>query len=223
MVFTDIPPEQSTAFIDGAPENRVAADFRLGAAWRFFRQIFAFFIHDKNYDPKQRTQGTKWTRKPITIRINGMAQQKEIISTVNSLIETLKDGQRGFKEAAEAVKDPQLKSLFNEYSLQRSRFAGELQSEAIGLGESNPEDSTSAAGAMHRAWINLKSAVTSGEDHAILAECERGEDSAVKEYKDAMEKEELSSPIRDIVSRQYSEVKSAHDRIKELRDATKTS
>jgi len=152
-----------------------------------------------------------------------MAQQKEIISTVNSLIETLKDGQRGFKEAAEAVKDPQLKSLFNEYSLQRSRFAGELQSEAIALGESNPEDSSSAAGAMHRAWIDLKSAVTSGDDHAILAECERGEDSAIKEYKDAMEKEELSSPVRDIVSRQYSEVKSAHDRIKELRDATKTS
>ena len=67
-----------------------------------------------------------------------MSQQKEIISTVNGLIETLKDGQQGFKEAAEAVKDTQLKSLFSEYSLQRAKFAGELQSEAIGLGESNP-------------------------------------------------------------------------------------
>jgi len=152
-----------------------------------------------------------------------MAQQKEIISTVNSLIETLKDGQRGFKEAAEAVKDPQLKTLFNEYSLQRSRFAGELQSEAIGLGESKPEDSSSVTGAMHRAWMNLKSAVTSGDDHAILAECERGEDSAVKEYRDAIGIEELSSPIRQIVSRQYTEVQNAHDRIKQLRDATKKS
>ncbi len=147
-----------------------------------------------------------------------MAQQKEIISTVNGLIETLKDGQEGFKQAAEAVKDSELKSLFNEYSLQRSRFAGELQSQAIGLGESEPEDSSSAAGAMHRAWINLKSAVTSGDDHAILAECERGEDSAINEYKKAME-EDLSSPIRETISRQYSEVKSAHDRIKSLRDA----
>lgn len=139
---------------------------------------------------------------------------------MNSLIETLKDGQQGFKDAAEAVKDPQLKSLFNEYSLQRSRFAGELQSQVVGLGESKPEDSSSAAGAMHRAWINIKSAVTSGDDHAILAECERGEDSAIKEYREAMEKEELSSPIRDIVSRQFTEVKSAHDRIKQLRDST---
>jgi uncharacterized protein (TIGR02284 family) len=149
-----------------------------------------------------------------------MAQQKEIISTINSLIETLKDGQEGFKQASEAVKDTDLKSLFNEYSLQRAKFAGELQAEAIQLGESDPEDSGSTSAAMHRAWINIKSAVSSGDDHSILAECERGEDSAVKEYKEALD-EDLSSPIRAIVSRQYSEVKSAHDRVKQLRDASK--
>jgi uncharacterized protein (TIGR02284 family) len=152
-----------------------------------------------------------------------MSQQKEIISTINDLIETLKDGQEGFKQAAEAVKDPQLKSLFSEYSLQRAKFSGELQSEAIGLGESNPEDSSSTAGAMHRAWINLKSAITSGDDHAVLAECERGEDSAVAEYKKAIEDEALSAPVRETISRQFTDVKNAHDRIKALRDATKSS
>ncbi|MEY2528131.1 MAG: hypothetical protein QOJ05_221 [Verrucomicrobiota bacterium] len=150
-----------------------------------------------------------------------MSQQKEIISTINDLIETLKDGQKGFREASEAVKDTQLKSLFSEFSLQRSKFAGELQNEAISLGEHNPENSSSTAGAMHRAWINLKSAITSQDDHAILAECERGEDSAVSEFKKAMEEEELSAPIREMVSRQYAEVKRAHDRIRELRDAAK--
>ena len=150
-----------------------------------------------------------------------MAQTKEIISTVNDLIETLKDGQEGFKQASEGVKDSQLKTIFSEFSLQRSRFAGELQSEAINLGESNPEDSSSVAGAAHRAWINIKSAITAQDDHAILAECERGEDSAVSEYKKAMEKQELSSPIRDIISRQYTDVKSAHDKIRALRDAAK--
>lgn len=151
-----------------------------------------------------------------------MAQQKEIISTINSLIETLKDGQEGFKQAADGVKDPNLKSLFREYSQQRSRFAAELQSEALSLGEAEPEESSSAAGAMHRAWINIKSAVTSGDDAAILSECERGEDSAVNEYKKAME-DNLPAPVRDIVSRQYSEVKSAHDRVKMLRDTAKKS
>jgi uncharacterized protein (TIGR02284 family) len=152
-----------------------------------------------------------------------MSQQKEIISTINGLIETLKDGQQGFREASEAVKDSQLKSLFSEYSLQRAKFAGELQNEAITLGDHDPEDSSSTAGAMHRAWINLKSAITSGDDHAVLAECERGEDSAVNEYKKAMETEDLSAPVRETISRQFTDVKNAHDRIKALRDATKNS
>jgi uncharacterized protein (TIGR02284 family) len=148
-----------------------------------------------------------------------MKEQKEIISTINNLVETLKDGHEGFKEAAEGVKDPQLKSLFNEYSQQRFRFASELQSQARNLGESEPKTSSTATGALHRAWINLKSAVTRGDDHAILAECERGEDSAVDSYKKAID-DALSTPIREIVSRQYAEIKQAHDNIKNLRDAT---
>ena len=130
-----------------------------------------------------------------------MAQQKEIISTINSLIETLKDGQKGFQEAAEGVKDPNLKSLFSGYSQQRARFASELQSQARNLGESEPEKTSSAAGAMHRAWIDIKSAITSGDDAAILAECERGEDNAMARYRKALK----------------------HDRIKTLRDTAKKS
>jgi len=151
-----------------------------------------------------------------------MAQKEEVISTINNLIETLKDGEKGFKEAADAVKDPQLKSLFQEYSQQRHRFATELQTQAQSLGESEPEKASSTAGAMHRAWINLKSAVTSGDDKAILSECERGEDSAVHEYEEAV-RDGLTSPLQDIVSRQFSEIKSAHDRVKHLRDAAKTT
>ncbi|PYL08447.1 MAG: aldehyde dehydrogenase [Verrucomicrobia bacterium] len=149
-----------------------------------------------------------------------MKKQKEIISAINNLIETLKDGQEGFKQAAEGVKDPQLKALFNDYSHQRSRFATQLQSQAQSLGEPEPETSSTATGALHRAWINLKSAVTRGDDHAILAECERGEDSAVEAYREAVDSN-LSTPVRDIVSRQYAEIKNAHDRIKHLRDTTK--
>ena len=151
-----------------------------------------------------------------------MSQTSTVISTLNSLIETLKDGQEGFRQAAEAVKDSQLKSLFSEYSLQRAKFAGELQNQVVQLGESEPEKTSSTAGAMHRAWINIKSAVTSADDHAILAECERGEDSAVAEYKKAMEDDSrLSAPLREIVSRQYQDVKAAHDHVKALRDASK--
>jgi len=149
-----------------------------------------------------------------------MKEEKEMVSIIDDLIETLKDGQEGFKQAANSVKDPQLKSIFSEYSRQRSRFATELQRHVQNLGEPEPETSGSAAGALHRGWINLKSAVSKGDDYAVLAECERGEDSAVEEYTKAI-KDGLSQPVREVVSRQYDEIKKAHDHIKNLRDAAK--
>ena len=147
-----------------------------------------------------------------------MKNSNEII---DDLIQTLKDGQEGFKQAAEAVSDPKLKSLFRDYSDQRSRFATVLQSEARRQGETEPETSSSATGALHRGWINLKSAITGGGEHAILAECERGEDSAVEEYKKALD-DGLSPSARELVSLQFPEIKAAHDRIRSLRDATKS-
>ena len=118
------------------------------------------------------------------------------------------------------MKDPQLKSLFVEYSQQRSRFATALQGQVQTFGK-EPETSSSTAGALQRGWINLKSAVTGGDDHAILAECERGEDSAVEEYKKALD-DGLSQPLYELVSSQYTDIKAAHDRIRNLRDTRKT-
>jgi uncharacterized protein (TIGR02284 family) len=68
----------------------------------------------------------------------------------------------------------------------------------------------------------LKSAVNRGDDHAILAKCERGEDSAVEQYKKAID-DGLSAPFGEIVSRQYVEIKKAHDRVKNFRDTTTQS
>ena len=141
-------------------------------------------------------------------------------TVLNNLIETLKDGQEGFEQAAEGVSNSQLKSLFRDYSEQRSRFATALQSEARRHGETEPKTSSSATGALHRGWINLKSGITGGDEHAILAECERGEDSAVEAYKKALD-DGLSPSAQELVSRQFAEIKAAHDRIKSLRDAAK--
>ena len=146
---------------------------------------------------------------------------KKETTVLNDLIETLKDGQEGFKQAAEGVSNSQLKSLFRDYSQQRSRFATALQSEAKRHGETDPETSSSATGALHRGWINLKSAITGGDEHAILAECERGEDSAVEQYKKALE-DGLTPAAQELVSRQFAEIKAAHDRIRSLRDAAKS-
>src|SRR3954469_4290736 len=143
----------------------------------------------------------------------------DIVSTLNELIETCKDGQEGFKQAAEGVERSDLKSLFFEFSQQRAHFAGELQNLVQTLGE-EPETSGSTAGALHRGWINLKSAITGKDEQAILNECERGEDSAKKTYKDAMD-DNLPPAILETIRTQYESIVQAHDRVKALRDSFK--
>lgn len=140
------------------------------------------------------------------------------ISILNHLIQTIKDGQEGFKTAAEDVKSQDIRALCHEISQQRAVMAGELQKLARSLGEPDPEDSSSLAGTLHRGWINLKSAVLSRDEHAVLAECERGEDSAVAEFKKALDSAELPVQARDLVQTQFGSVKAAHDRVKALRD-----
>lgn len=141
----------------------------------------------------------------------------DVISTLNGLIETNKDGQEGFKESAEGVEKSDLKSLFYELSQQRSQFAGELQALVQSLG-GDPENSGSFAGTLHRGWINIKSAVTGKDEGSILNEAERGEDAAKKAYKDALE-QKLPAHVLDTVQTQYTAVQSAHDRVRALRDA----
>ena len=106
---------------------------------------------------------------------------KEVISTLNDLIETCKDGEKGFRVCAEDITRPELKTLFNQRAGECAQAAQELQAIVIRLG-GNPEDSTSMAGDLHRRWVDLKAAITGKDDEAILNECERGEDVAKRSY-----------------------------------------
>ncbi len=141
----------------------------------------------------------------------------DTVSTLNNLVETCKDGENGFRTAVEGVQKSDLKALFNNYMQQRAQFSSELQSEVRRLG-GDPEKTGSVAATLHRGWINIKSTVTGMDETAVLAECERGEDSAVKNYQEAM-RENLPAEAQTVVQRQYILIKEAHDRIRDLRDA----
>jgi uncharacterized protein (TIGR02284 family) len=145
----------------------------------------------------------------------------DVIDTLNDLIETSKDGERGFLECAEDVKRPDLKAIFEEGARHCAEAARELQQIVQRLG-GKPERSGSLAGSAHRRWVDIKSAITGKDDAAVLAECERGEDVAKASYEKALDKD-LPGEIRIIVERQYEGVLQNHDRVRSLEKAAKAS
>jgi uncharacterized protein (TIGR02284 family) len=138
-------------------------------------------------------------------------------STLNQLIQTCKDGEAGFLAAAEAVEDLNLQRLFESYSQQRAEFAAELQVEVRRMAE-NPVEGGHATAALHRTWMDIKAGITGRDEGAIISECERGEDIAVRQYEKALDAG-LAPDLRVIVERQFLQVKAAHDQIRSLERA----
>jgi len=140
----------------------------------------------------------------------------DVESVLNELIETSKDGEKGFLKAAEDARNAELKSLFTECAKRCREGAAELESQVSTVGGS-PTKTGSAAAAIHRGWISLKEALSSRDDKVILEECERGEDYAKAQYRKALE-QNLPVNVRAVVERQYQGVLSNHDRVRTLRD-----
>jgi len=94
----------------------------------------------------------------------------EVVSVLNDLIQTCEDGIHGFRTAADAVKNPAAKALFASRLPKIELGQRELKAEVRRLG-GDPDKSGTVAGAMHRGWINLKSAITGKNEEAIVMEC----------------------------------------------------
>ena len=147
--------------------------------------------------------------------------ENNAISVVENLIETSKDGQKGYQDAAEHVKHTDLKAYFNEQSAERGRFAQELQGQLSTLGKPEKKVSGSASAAMHRAWIDTKVALGGG-DKTILESVESGEDNAKDTYNKALAGA-LPATLAEIVRRQAASVQKAHDKVRMLRDEAKAA
>ncbi len=144
--------------------------------------------------------------------------REQISDELNNLIAICKDGQAGYKAAAEDTDDVILKGLFQELSEQRAHCANELQNVVSLLGNS-PRESSSVTGTLHRRWIDIKSLLVKNDAHAVLAECERGEDAAVAAYRKALDAAVIPPDIKNIITSQAADVQAAHDKIRDLRDS----
>jgi uncharacterized protein (TIGR02284 family) len=149
--------------------------------------------------------------------LDGSEKNKDMERVLLDVIKSLQDGQKGFADIGEHLKDDTLKRYFLAESLKRANFRAELENELHRAGMVDVKESGSASGALHRAWGDLKAKLGAG-DHQLLETAEQGEDVAKKAYKDALE-HDLPLPLRQLLTEQQAHVINAHDYVKSHRDA----
>jgi uncharacterized protein (TIGR02284 family) len=143
----------------------------------------------------------------------------EVEESVRSVIQSLIDGQEGFQKLGDEVKDTHLKRYFLAESLKRAEFRGELETILHQEGVHDVKESGTLAGAVHRAWGNLKAAM-GGSDQTLLATAEQGEDEAVAAYEKALTKD-FPLPVRQLLNTQSAHIQMAHDYIKAQHDSSR--
>ncbi|MEQ8316297.1 MAG: PA2169 family four-helix-bundle protein [Phycisphaerales bacterium] len=142
---------------------------------------------------------------------------KDTVDGIKSLIEINIDSSKGFETAAENIENADIAGYFHQCSTRRAQFADQLK-RVVDVNNADAPESGTATGSIHRWWLSLRGTIQNGDEHAVLAEAERGEDSIKGTYEDVLKKT-AGSPLNAVLTDQYASVKETHDTIRDMRDA----
>lgn len=152
-----------------------------------------------------------------------MTTNENLLEVLNDLVLINNDRITGYENASSDVEniDVDLKAIFTKMANQSRELKTALAKSISDLGGS-PEEGTSAAGKIHRTWMDVKATFTGKDRQSALDSCEFGEDAAQKAYSTALASEaNMSTEVRQLITGQKEALKSSHDSIKELRDANR--
>lgn len=141
------------------------------------------------------------------------------VEALNDLIRINNDRVDGYTKAALQTADEDLRSLFTSLATQSSQFATELKKYVREEGE-DPAEGTTVSGKIYRTWMDVKATFGGDDRKGLLSSCEFGEDAAQKAYKMALEDDDVPADVRTVITDQKAVLKEAHDRIRDMRDAT---
>ena len=149
-------------------------------------------------------------------------QDDNVRLVIERLIDTCRDGEEGYRDAGEHITSTELRTFFNQQSLERARFAGQLTAELERQGRWQTTRQGSASGTLRRVWFDVERALGGGDD-AILSGVEAGEDAARDAYQKALEEPGLPESVRGLIRAQAQTIFAAHDHVKQLRDSHKAA
>jgi uncharacterized protein (TIGR02284 family) len=145
-----------------------------------------------------------------------METNNEIISDLKDLLSIINDGKEGYESASEATDKIELQGVFLKFAAQRAAYADELKTHIATHGALAENESGGVLGALHRTWIDIKQALSSKEDTAILEAIVTGEKSAVEKFDKYISDYVDHADHLDLLKRQREGVLNALKEIEQL-------
>jgi len=133
---------------------------------------------------------------------------KELVKHLNHLVTICNDGVYGYQNAAEDADSEALRAMFYEYSAQRRTAISQLNREITKLGGTTDEGG-GPLGAMHRAWMDLRAALSTKDNKAVLGACVTGEKAAINAYDNILSEDYLPVELRSILTEQRLDIHDA--------------
>jgi uncharacterized protein (TIGR02284 family) len=148
-----------------------------------------------------------------------MIKNEEIVESLNELVKINNDRIQGYEKAVEDTEDTQLDCLFRQMIVQSQNFRSQLADHIVRIDGRAVTDATSTdfSSKIHRAWIDIKAAVTGKDRDTVLSSVEFGESAAIEAYEDAIEDDHLPAYIKEQLQSQLTELRSALDQVKMLK------
>ncbi len=151
-----------------------------------------------------------------------MTQNEKTAEVLNDLIEINNDRVAGYEKASKetGIGDGDLRSLFSEMASASQEYAMELNKYVFAEGEKAAKSTdTTLRGKIYRGWMDVKATFSGNDRKSVLESCEFGEDAAQRAYESALKSsDELSSEAVSVIREQQRKLRTAHDKIKALRD-----
>lgn len=142
---------------------------------------------------------------------------EKTVSVLNDLLNITNDRIEGFSKVEDKVWDTH-SALRNDYDqmVSQSQVMKTDLIKLINEKGGQADNTTSTAGALHRAWIDVKNTFAGDKDESTLENVVFGEKGAIDAYQDALDSGDLCPESSRVISDQLHHLKSSYNKFENL-------
>ncbi|WP_294323265.1 PA2169 family four-helix-bundle protein [uncultured Chryseobacterium sp.] len=145
---------------------------------------------------------------------------EKTVSTLNDLLNITNDRIEGFSKVEDKVLENHsgLKTDYDQMVLQSREMKSDLI-RMINEHGGDADNTTSTAGALHRAWIDVKNTFSGDKSESTLENVVFGEKAAIDAYQDALDSEDLDPECARTISDHLHHLKSSYAKFESLEES----